>query len=71
MTENATPALVAAINKRLYYGWVMLGVSFLGMFASGAGQSFTISVFVTPLMDALDISRTTISSASQQPYSPY
>ena len=63
MTKKATPALVAAINKRLYYGWVMLGVSFLGMFASGAGQSFTISVFINPLIDALDISRTTISSA--------
>lgn len=63
MANNATPALVAAINKRLYYGWVMLGVSFLGMFASGAGQSFTISVFVNPLIDALDISRTSISSA--------
>lgn len=57
------PALVAAINKRFYYGWLMLAVSFLGMFVSGAGQSFTISVFVNPLIDALDISRTSISSA--------
>ena len=63
MTRQAVPALVAAINKRIYYGWVMLAVAFLGMFASGAGQSFTISVFVNPLIEALDISRTSISSA--------
>lgn len=63
MTEKPVPALVAAINGRFFYGWVMLAAAFVAMFASGAGQSFTISVFLNPLIDALDISRTSISSA--------
>lgn len=63
MTQKSVPALVAAINTRFFYGWVMLATAFVAMFASGAGQSFTISVFLNPLIDALEISRTSISAA--------
>ncbi len=52
-----------AINRRLFYGWVMLGVGALAVFASGPGQSHIFSVYITPISDDLDISRTSISSA--------
>lgn len=55
--------LPAALARRFYYGWVMVGLAFVGMFASGVGQSFTISIFVNPLISELGISRTSISSA--------
>ena len=41
----------------------MLGVAFTGMFFSGPGQSFTISVFKPPILKEFAISDTSISSA--------
>jgi MFS family permease len=41
----------------------MLGVGSLAFFASGPGQSHIFSVYVSPISDDLDISRTSISSA--------
>ena len=51
------------VNPHLFYGWVMLSVGFLGMLATGPGQSFTISIFVNPLIEELGLSRTMIASA--------
>lgn len=34
------------LNKKLYYGWVMVAVSGLGLFFSAPGQTFSISVFI-------------------------
>ncbi len=56
-------SLSLGINRRLFYGWVMLGVGGLAFFASGPGQSHIFSVYVSPLSDDLGISRTSISSA--------
>lgn len=50
-------------NDRLFYGWVMLAVASLTMFASGPGQSHTFSVFLLPISEDLGISRTSVSSA--------
>lgn len=55
--------LTLMINRRVFYGWVMLGVGGLAMFASGPGQSHIFSVFVSPISADLGISRTAISSA--------
>ena len=44
-----------------FYGWVILGVSGIGMFASGPGQTYAISLFVDPMMEDLGWSRTTVS----------
>lgn len=55
--------LSQGINKRLFYGWVMLGVGGLSVFASGPAQSHIFSVYITPISDDLEISRTSISSA--------
>ena len=51
------------INERLFYGWVVLGVAALGLFASGPGQSHIFSVFVAPISEDLGISRTSIAFA--------
>ena len=56
-------ALARTIGTRLFYGWVMLGAAMLGYFASGPAQSWTFSVFITPISEDLGISRTSVSSA--------
>lgn len=64
MTLHAVrDAISLRINAKLFYGWLMVGVGALGMFASGPGQSHTFSVFITPISEDLDISRTSLSSA--------
>jgi MFS family permease len=55
--------LALRINQHFFYGWVMLGVAALGMFASGPGQSHIFSVFITPIGEDLGISHTSVSSA--------
>jgi len=56
-------ALALQINDRFFYGWVMLAVAGLGMFASGPAQSHLFSVFIRPISEDLGISRTAVSSA--------
>jgi len=46
----------------VFYGWVILPVASLAMFASGPGQTYSVSLFVDPLIDDLGWSRTLISS---------
>ena len=60
---NLQIRIAEKINRHLFYGWIMLAVGFLGMLATGPGQSFNISIFVNPLIEELNISRTAISSA--------
>ena len=55
--------LAHRINQRLFYGWVVLAVAALGLFASGPGQSHIFSVFVAPISEDLGISHTSIASA--------
>jgi MFS family permease len=56
-------SLALRVNQRFFYGWAMLGVAALGMFASGPGQSHMFSVFILPIGRDLGISQTTVSSA--------
>jgi sugar phosphate permease len=60
---NLQIRIAQKINQHLFYGWVMLAVGFLGMLATGPGQSFNIAIFVNPLIEELNLSRTAISSA--------
>lgn len=60
---NLQIKIAQKVNQYLFYGWVMLAIGFLGMLATGPGQSFTISIFVNPLIEELALSRTTIASA--------
>lgn len=55
--------LFERLNDRFFYGWVILGIATLAMFASGPGQSHTFSVFVGPISRDLAISSTSIASA--------
>jgi len=56
-------ALALRINDKLFYGWLMLGVGGLGLFATGPAQSFIFSVYLTPLSESLSLSQTSVSSA--------
>ena len=55
--------LFERLQHRVFYGWVILGVATLVLFASGPGQSHTFSVFVGPISADLGISATSIASA--------
>lgn len=55
--------LFGYLNDRIFYGWVILSVAGLGIFASGPGQSHTFSVFIDPISRDLGISSTEIASA--------
>ncbi|MFT7576068.1 MAG: MFS family permease [Alphaproteobacteria bacterium] len=54
---------VAKTSDRFFYGWVMVAVASLGIFASGPGQSHTFSVFIDPISRDLGISKATIATA--------
>ncbi|MGI9508084.1 MAG: MFS transporter, partial [Geminicoccaceae bacterium] len=51
------------VNKRFFYGWVMVVVAMAGYFASGPGQSHIFSVFILPLSTDLGLDQTEISLA--------
>ena len=55
--------LVRRVGRRFFFGWAVLGVAALGIFASEPGQSHTFSVFVGPLGGDMALSATTIASA--------
>ncbi len=64
MAERALrEAIVTALGRRWFYGWTILAVAALGLFASGPGQSRTFSVFVRPMAEDLGISHALIASA--------
>lgn len=56
-------AVFAAISGRWFYGWTVLAVAGLGLFASGAGQSHIFSVFIGPIGGDLGLSKAAIGSA--------
>ena len=64
MTDGGVRAAVfAAISGRWFYGWTILAVAGLGLFASGAGQSHIFSVFIGPIGGDLGLSKAAIGSA--------
>ncbi|MEM7026377.1 MAG: MFS transporter, partial [Pseudomonadota bacterium] len=63
LSSPSRDSLTLRINQRVFYGWVMLGVAGLAMFASGPGQSYTFGVFVAPIAMDLAMSQTAVSSA--------
>ena len=44
-----------------FYGWVILAVSALALFISGPGQTYSVSMFVDPIIADLGWSRTSVS----------
>lgn len=55
--------LAHGINKRFFYGWLMVVVAMAGYFVSGPGQSHMFSVFIQPLSNDLGLDQTEISFA--------
>src|SRR3990172_9566226 len=48
-------------RRRLYYGWYIVGLAFLGIFVSTGLQTHIFSVFLKPMSGELGWSRTTFS----------
>ncbi len=44
-----------------FYGWIILPIAALALFMSGPGQTYTISVFIDPMIAELGWSRTMVS----------
>lgn len=56
-------AVLDRLRPRLFYGWVILAVATVTLFASGPGQSHTFSIFIDLIAQDLGISSTSIASA--------
>ncbi|MEM7058779.1 MAG: MFS transporter [Pseudomonadota bacterium] len=63
MLNSTRMAIAGNLQGRVFYGWVMVLVAGLGMFASGPGQSHTFSVFNQLIAQDLGISLTRVSGA--------
>ena len=62
-TADQPPSGRSSLPTRVpfFYGWVILVSAILGMFASGPGQTYTVSVFLNPMLEELGWSRTLAS----------
>ena len=62
-TASQPPSGRSSLPTRVpfFYGWVILVSAILGMFASGPGQTYTVSVFLNPMLEELGWSRTLAS----------
>ncbi|MEM9139595.1 MAG: MFS transporter [Pseudomonadota bacterium] len=63
MLSSTRMAVAGGLQGRVFYGWVMVAVAAMGMFASGPGQSHTFSVFNQLIAQDLGISLTEVSGA--------
>lgn len=55
-------ALMRRPNPPFFYGWIILSVVLLAQFISGPGQTHSVSVFVEPMKDSLNLSSGMISA---------
>ena len=49
-------------NLPFYYGWVIVGMAGLTMFVRAPAQALGLSLFVDPIVDDLELSRTVVSA---------
>jgi MFS family permease len=61
--DTVRNSAVSKSEGRFFYGWAMVAIASLGIFASGPGQSHTFSVFIDPISRDLGISKATIATA--------
>ena len=60
---RASDTFVHRINRRIFFGWLMVAAGALILFASGPGQSHTFGVFLTYVAEDLRLSHTEVSFA--------
>ena len=63
MIDAVRQGAVNKIGANFFYGWLMVAIAGLGIFASGPGQSHTFSVFIDPIGRELGISKAEIATA--------
>ena len=51
-----------SVKLPFYYGWIILFITGLGMFISGPGQTYSISIFMEPMRKTLGLSLSEIAS---------
>ena len=61
--DRPPDAFVHRIDRRFFYGWLMVAAGALILFASGPGQSHTFGVFLTEVTRDLRLSHTEVSFA--------
>ncbi len=63
MSSTSPPQGPSSIAARVpfFYGWVILAVSALAIFISGPGQTYSVSIFVDPIISDMGWSRTMVS----------
>ena len=59
-TSDNRPLL--STHLPIFYGWLILPVAGLAIFVSGPGQTYTVSIFVDPIIEEMGWSRTLVSS---------
>ena len=50
-----------AARLPFFYGWVVLGVTSVALFVSGPGQTYSVSIFVDPIIEDLGLTRTAVA----------
>ena len=60
---RAADTFVHRVNRRFFFGWLMVAAGALILFASGPGQSHTFGVFLTVVAEDLGLSYTEVSFA--------
>ncbi|WP_235001683.1 hypothetical protein [Halobacillus sp. Marseille-P3879] len=49
------------VNTPFYYGWIIVFVAGLGVFFSGPGQTYSISIFIDYYIEDFDYTRSAVS----------
>ncbi|HZH62893.1 MAG TPA: MFS transporter [Metabacillus sp.] len=60
--QQVSTATNAPIQTRFFYGWVIVALSAIGVFFSGPGQTYSISLFIDEYIKNFGWSRSTVSS---------
>jgi len=63
MLHQLRTSLFNSLDGKVFYGWVVVGVTSLVMFGSGPGQSHLIGLFFDPISAEFGLSRTSIALA--------
>ena len=61
--RGASDPFVQRVNRKLFYGWLMVAAGAIILFASGPGQSHTFGVFLNYVAEDLGLSHTEVSFA--------